>query len=136
MRVRRRGNRTRCRRRARKRGEDRALTHGVAVSGDDRAEHADLQVRDVARGDGDRDGGRVAVGPVGGGDGEGGAREAGEQVWRREDLDTVFLGPFAAGLVVVARRVGARDHDAPVEEGDGFGVVEAGYGRVGHDGHA
>lgn len=61
---------------------------------------------------------------------EDGASEAGEEIRRREDLDTVFLRVHAI------LRIGARDHDAPVGEEDGFRVVEARDGGVGHNGHA
>ena len=60
---------------------------------------------------------------------------AGEEVGRREDLDAVLLWPFASWLVIIAGWIGAGYHDAAVEQNDGFGVVEAGYGRVGHDRH-
>jgi hypothetical protein len=53
-----------------------------------------------------------------------------------EDLDAVFFGEGIDGVGVVACGVGAGDEDAAVEEDDGFGVVEARDGGVGHYGHA
>lgn len=56
--------------------------------------------------------------------------EAVEEVRGHKDLDAVFIG------VDAVLGVGARDEDAAVEEGDGFGVVHSRDGGVGHDGHA
>ena len=127
MRVRRRRDGAR-RSRAGHGGEQDALAHAVAVGARFGAEERHADVGGAAGSDGDGDGG--AVGPVCVGDGVGGLGVAGQEVGRDEDLDAVFLG------VDVVLGVGARDHDAAVLEQDGFGVVEAGDDRVGHDGDA
>ena len=94
----------------------------------DGAEERDAQRATGARGDGEGDG--LAVGPVGGVDAEYWGCGAGEEVRRLEHLDAVFL------RVLRVFRVGARDEHAAVHEEDGFGVVEARDGRVGHHAYA
>ena len=111
-------------------GEEGAGTHAVAVGAGLGAHHGDAHGGGRALEEVDGDGDGLGVGPVGVGDGEGRLGVAGEEVGRDEDLDAVLL------RVDAVLGVGAGDHDAAVAHEDGFGVVEARDGGVGHDAHA
>lgn len=57
-------------------------------------------------------------------------RATAEEVRREEDLHSVLLGVFPV------LRIRAGDENPPVEEGDGFRVIQTGDGRVVHDRYA
>jgi hypothetical protein len=104
------------------------LAHAVAMGAADGAHEGDLGRG--AAGHGDGNGVTVAVARLAVVDGVRGLGGAAHEVGRDEDLNAVLLrvrGGFG---------VGARDKDAAVLQQDGFGVVQAVDGRVGHDGEA
>ena len=114
MRVRGRRNRARGAR-ARDGGEQDPLTHAITMGAGFCAEEGNAQIGGTALCDGDGDGGAIC--PVFIRDVERRLREAGEEIWRCEDLDAVFF------RVDVVFGVGTGDHDAAVLEEDGFGVI-------------
>ena len=113
---------------ARDGGEKDALTHAITMGAGLGAQERHAQIGRAALRHCERD--RRAIRPVFIRDGEIRLGEAGEQVRRHEDLDTVFLRiNFIFGIR-------ARDEDATVLEDKGFGMVEAGDDCICHDGDA
>ena len=108
--------------------EDGALAHAVAVGAGLGAHEG--EAHGPAAGERDRHRDRLAVAPVLVRDRVGRLRLARLEVRRHEDLDARLLDqPVGLG-------VGAADEHAAVREEDGFRVVEAVDGGVGHHGHA
>lgn len=101
------------------------LAHGVAVRG-----AADAQKRDFGDGRVGGEGIAAAVFPIllVFGDVESRTGRVAHEIGRDEDLDAVLF------WITIVERVGAGDENATVVKEDGFRVVHAGNGGVGHDG--
>ena len=110
--------------------EESALAHTVAMGAALGAHERDPHRGRGALLEGDDDLDSLAIGPILIRDGEGGRGQAGEGVGGREDFAAVFLGVHAV------LGIGAGDHDAAVLHENGFGMVKARDGGVGHDAEA